>query len=154
MNNSLPYAEQFQNALHKMQGKRCDLMDQMARDRNCIQEELAEFINSVTELDILSTGIITELLANRTILAEYRLFLGEARLKIAQLEAELAETSSRRGEPTLRQPSLPRSQSSGQPSQPSLPSDPASLPRSHSSEQSASIQYSLDSQGSSESVPR
>ena len=153
MNNGLPCAERFQNALADMQKKREHLLDQMARDRNCIQDELAEFINSVTALEIANTAVITELLSNRTVLAEYRLLLGEARKKIAELEADL-EADSRRGQASLSQPSLPRSQSSGQPSQPSLPSDPASLPYSHSSGQSASIQYSLDSQGSSESVPR
>ena len=159
MNNGLPCAEQFQIALHTMQIAHNDLLEQTARDRNCIQEELAVFINSVTDLDALSTAIITELLSNRTVLAQYRLLLGEARLKIAELEAELAETSSRRGQPSLSQPSLPHNQSSRQPSQPSPPSDQSSLPRSQSSGQSASyafssVQNSLDSQGSSESVPR
>ena len=112
MNNSSPWAEQFEDALRKVHSSRSALLDQMARDRNCIQEELAEFINAVTRLDELSTAVLTELLSNQTALAEYRLLLNEARMKIATLEAE---TCSRRGQPST----LPSSQQS------SLPSDPS-----------------------------
>ena len=117
MNNSSPWAEQFEDALRKVHSSRSALLDQMARDRNCIQEELAEFINAVTRLDMLSTAVLTELLSNQTALAEYRLLLNEARMKIATLEAE---TYSRRGQPSTllssQQSSLPSdpSQSSGQ----------------------------------------
>ena len=112
MNNSSPWAKQFEDALRKVHSSRSALLDQMARDRNCIQEELAEFINAVTRLDKLSTAVLTELLSNQTALAEYRLLLNEARMKIATLEAE---TCLRRGQPST----LPSSQQS------SLPSDPS-----------------------------
>ena len=124
MNNSSPWAEQFEDALRKVHSSRSALLDQMARDRNCIQEELAEFINAVTRLDMLSTAIMSELLSNQTALAKYKLLLNEAKMKIASLEAETSvvrraeSESSRRGQPSLpsSQPSLPSdpSQSSGQ----------------------------------------